>query len=233
MDNLLLIDKPVGVTSFDVIRHLRRAYTAAGLPIPKMGHAGTLDPCASGLMVLGLGSGTKRLAELTKLDKEYVAEILIGQSTTTGDREGTVVKEKAVAALFSDEVITTTLATMHGDLTLPVSGFSAIKIDGVPMYKRARAAVAAGKSVPVVSERAMYVYETELIATVPQTKDTRQFQLMTVRFRVGSGTYIRSLGEELGRRLGEYPAHLTSLRRTMVGDFALKDALPLADFRPQ
>lgn len=233
MEHVLLIDKPLGITSFDVIRQLRRRYKDADLPIPKLGHAGTLDPLASGLMVLGVGPGTKRLAELTKLNKEYVAEIVLGQSTTTGDREGEVVKEKSVPTMVSDEIITHTLTTMHGDLTLPVSGFSAIKVDGVPMYKRARAAVAAGEVVPTVPARAMHVYETELIASVPHIKDDTPFQLITVRFHVGSGTYIRSLAEEIGRRLDDYPAHLTALRRTMVGDFHLKDAHTLSEFRPQ
>lgn len=100
MQEILLIDKPIGITSFDVIRQLRRRYKIDGLAAPKMGHAGTLDPLASGLMVLGLGKGTKHLSELTKLDKEYIAEILIGQATTTGDKEGEVVVEKPVAEIF-------------------------------------------------------------------------------------------------------------------------------------
>lgn len=93
MEEILLIDKPVGISSFDVIRQLRRIYRDNCLTVPKMGHAGTLDPLASGLMVIGVGRGTKRLAELTKLDKEYVAEIFLGRSTTTTDREGEMVAE--------------------------------------------------------------------------------------------------------------------------------------------
>ncbi len=89
--DILLVDKPKGITSFDVIRRLRRQ-----LSIKKMGHAGTLDPLATGLMIIGVGSGTKKLTELVKLDKEYVADVLIGEQRTTGDMEGEVVAEKVV-----------------------------------------------------------------------------------------------------------------------------------------
>src|SRR6056297_2387203 len=96
---LLLIDKPHGITSFDVIRRLRRIYsdTHNGTKAPKLGHAGTLDPLATGLMLLGVGSGTKRLAELVKLDKEYIAEVRFGESRTTGDMEGQIIDECTVA----------------------------------------------------------------------------------------------------------------------------------------
>lgn len=233
MEEILLIDKPVGISSFDVIRQLRRIYRDNCLTVPKMGHAGTLDPLASGLMVIGVGRGTKRLAELTKLDKEYVAEIFLGRSTTTTDREGEMVAEKAVVEIFSPEKISTTLATMHGELNLPVSGFSAIKVDGVPMYKRARVAIKAGESVPTVSDRAMHVYSSELLHSTPLTEDDKQFQIITASFHVGSGTYIRSLAEELGRRLGDYPAHLHSLRRTKVGNLEITEAVQLDKYSPQ
>ncbi|MCA9362121.1 hypothetical protein KC906_01980, partial [Candidatus Kaiserbacteria bacterium] len=95
---IVLIDKPKGITSFDVIRRLRRQYSDehGGEKAPKMGHAGTLDPLATGLMIIGVGKGTKQLAELTKLDKEYVAEVRFGERRTTGDLEGEVVEEKEV-----------------------------------------------------------------------------------------------------------------------------------------
>lgn len=212
MDELLLIDKPVGISSFDVIRRLRRK-----LGIRKMGHAGTLDPLASGLMLIGVGPGTKKLSEYLKLDKEYVAEVLIGKRTSTGDMEGEVIEEKAVAGTFSKEAVEEILSAMTGTLTLPVSAYSAIKQDGVPFYKKARQAEARGEKLPEskLPIREMKVYEAELIGT--------EDDVITVRFKVGSGTYIRSLGEELGKRLG-YPATLKSLRRTKVGEFKIEDA---------
>jgi tRNA pseudouridine55 synthase len=211
--DILLIDKPKGITSFDVIRRLRKE-----LGIRKMGHAGTLDPLATGLMIIGIESGTKKLHEYLKLNKEYVAEIRIGERRSTGDLEGVVLEEKEVIAL--DEVLVrATLQKMIGALTLPVSAYSAIKKDGVPMYKRARKAEKNGEVIDDIPMRTMDVYETEL----QKIECLEKYCVVTVRFFVGSGTYIRSLGEELGRRLG-YPATLQNLRRTKVGDFDINNA---------
>ena len=213
---LLLIDKPKGITSMDVIRILRRQ-----LQIKKIGHAGTLDPLARGLMLVGVGAGTKKLTELIKLDKEYVAEIRIGERRTTGDLEGEIMEEKEVVELAQDEV-EKALETLLGMQTLPVSAYSAIKVDGVPMYKRARKAEKTGEIVSEVPVRDMRVDDVELQKF--EVGDGRA--VATVRFVVGSGTYIRSLAEELGCRLG-YPATLQNLRRTKVGEFDIKDARPL------
>ncbi len=228
---LLLIDKPQGMTSFDVIRRLRRQYsdTHGGAKAPKMGHAGTLDPLATGLMLIGVATGTKKLQDYIKLDKEYVAEVLLGERRTTGDMEGKVTEEKEVvedAAILRSK-IAAELASMTGTLTLPVSAYSAIKKDGVPMYKRARQAAQKGEEVSDVPMREMVVYEAELLSLNLCIIHDTQKCLATIRFRVGSGTYIRSLGEELGRRLG-YPACLKHLRRTKVGEFDIKDAAQLA-----
>ncbi|MBP6924400.1 MAG: tRNA pseudouridine(55) synthase TruB [Candidatus Pacebacteria bacterium] len=213
---LLLIDKPKGITSMDVIRILRRQ-----LQIRKIGHAGTLDPLATGLMLVGVGVGTKKLTELIKLDKEYVAEVRIGERRSTGDLEGIILEEREVVELSQNEV-KTALVALVGVQNLPVSAYSAIKIDGVAMYKKARKAEQKGEVVTEVPMREMRVDEVEL----------QKFEIgggravATVRFVVGSGTYIRSLAEELGRRLG-YPATLQNLRRTKVGVFDIKDAQPL------
>lgn len=224
MKDILLIDKPNGITSFDVIRRLRRR-----LGIKKMGHAGTLDPMATGLMIIGVGEGTKKLSEYLKLDKEYVAEILIGLRTTTGDITGEVVEKKEVgddaADIFSAEKISAAINAMIGVLSLRVSAYSAIKKDGVPFYKKAYAAEKSGESIPEseLPLREMKVYETELISIDSAVTDDIKTVVIKARFKVGSGTYIRSLGEELGRRLG-YPATLKSLRRTKIGDFKIEDA---------
>lgn len=219
LPEILLIDKPTGITSFDVIRKLRRQ-----TGIKKFGHAGTLDPAASGLMIIGVEQGTKKLTEHIKLDKEYVAEIIIGRSTTTGDREGVALEEVEVDDL-SEATIVDVLQHMTGSLRLPVSAFSAIKKDGIPMYKRAHAAAKIGDLITDVPIRDMRVYEAELL----EVKRDQSFVILNVRFFVGSGTYIRSLAEELGRRLG-YPASLLALRRTKIGDFDIKNARQLSDF---
>lgn len=215
---LLLIDKPKGITSFDVIRKLRQT-----LGIKKMGHGGTLDPRATGLMLIGVGEGTKLLTQLIKQDKEYIATIMLGERRTTGDMEGEILEEKEVGTLDPDHV-RTTLAGLVGTLFLPVSPYSAIKRDGVPMYKRARAAAKKGEVVEDVPMRTMQVHEAELleVAYVPHRA------LLTIRFKVASGTYIRSLGEELGKRL-QYPATLADLRRTQIGTYRIEDAAPLLE----
>jgi tRNA pseudouridine55 synthase len=205
---ILLIDKPCGITSFDVIRRLRKV-----IHIKKMGHAGTLDPLASGLMIIGVGKGTKQLASLIKLDKEYIAEIRVGEKRTTGDLEGEITEECVVTAL--DEVrVQEVLATLLGTQYLPVSAYSAIKRDGVPLYKKARAAEKRGETLEELPMRTMQVHAVELLnSTCGENRC-----VVTVRFLVGSGTYIRSLAEAFGKRLG-YPATLQNLRRTKVGAF--------------
>jgi len=227
MEDILLIDKPAGITSFDVIRQLRRR-----TGIKKMGHAGTLDPLATGLMIIGVGPGTKKLTDLVKLDKEYLADIRVGESRSTGDLEGEVTTvEPVVAEIFSAEKISATLRSMIGSLTLPVSAYSAIKVDGVPMYKRARAAAKVGEVVPFseVPVRTMMVSAAEYQSHeyVGEGDDARL--IVFVRFFVGSGTYIRSLTEEFGHRLG-YPATLQLLRRTQVGEFRIEDAKQIEEF---
>jgi len=220
VDGIVLVDKPAGISSFGVIRELRKR-----LGVRKIGHAGTLDPLATGLMILGVGTGTKQLTALVKLDKEYLAEIRVGEMRSTGDLEGEIIAEQVVESL-SSEVVLTTLASMVGTLMLPVSAYSAIKVDGVPMYKRARKAEAKGEVVTEVPIRNMNIYEVELLGCT--VADGRA--VVSVRFSVGSGTYIRSLAEEFGRRLG-YPATLQKLRRTKVGDFDIKDAKQIEDFQ--
>lgn len=224
LPELLLVDKPKGITSFDVIRQLRKQ-----TGIKKFGHAGTLDPLASGLMLVGVEQGTKKLSELIKLDKEYLAEIRLGESRTTADLEGEIVDELAIddqrAARLGHEV-PAVLKTLVGAPALPVSAYSAIKVDGVPMYKRARKAEMTGESVINIPVRTMRVYEAELLGTEQQ--DDRF--AVVVRFKVGSGTYIRSLAEELGRRLG-LPACLADLRRTQVGEYRIEDAQKLRDIK--
>ncbi len=207
-ENILLIDKPIGITSFDVVRRLRKK-----LNIKKIGHAGTLDPLATGLMVLGIGKGTKLLNEYIKLPKVYEAEICIGESTTTGDREGEVIQKTKVKKIKEMD-IKKALSEMIGVNKLPVSPYSAIKRNGEPLYKKARR----GEHVkPPIRE--MLVYEAKLL----DVKNKNDKVFLNVLFNVGSGTYVRSLAEKLGEKL-MYPARLENLRRTQVGEFDIKDA---------
>jgi tRNA pseudouridine55 synthase len=208
MDGLLLVDKPKGITSFDVIRRLRRS-----IGVWKMGHAGTLDPLASGLMLVGVGKGTKELAKLIKLDKEYEAEIVLGERRCTGDFESAILEE-ADASGVQEDTIERALASLVGAPELPVPAYSAIKQGGKPLYQLARK----GREV-AAPVRPMHVHEAQLLRT--EARGPRMHVFVT--FSVGSGTYIRSLAEELGRRLG-YPATLGNLRRTRIGEFKVEDA---------
>lgn len=211
-EGILLIDKPLHFTSFDVIRNLRRK-----LNIKKIGHAGTLDPLATGLMIVGVGVGTKQLRHYVELSKVYVAEICIGESSTTDDKEGGITDEKAVTGL-SEEAVAEALQSLEGKMVLPVSVYSAMKKGGEAFYKKARR----GEKV-TPPNREMEILQTKLISL----RETENRMFVTAEFFVGSGTYIRSLAVELGRRLG-YPARLENLRRTQVGDFRIEDAEKLA-----
>ena len=210
--SIILIDKPLGITSFDVIRELRKE-----LKVKKIGHAGTLDPLASGLMIVGVEAGTKLLHEYQMLPKIYEALICVGERTTTSDKEGEVIESCVVDALDA-KIVEKELQGMQGVLRLPVSIYSAIKKGGEEFYKKARR----GEH-PVPPVRDMEVFEANL-RELCEKRDERMY--LKVTFSVGSGTYIRSLAEELGRRLG-YPARLENLRRVQVGDFRVEQARKL------
>lgn len=210
-EHVLLIDKPKGPTSFDVIRKLRRT-----LGIKKMGHAGTLDPLASGLMIVGVQEGTKLLADYLKLPKTYEAEIVLGEKRTTGDLEGEVTESCDVYTV--DEThLRDVLATMVGTLALAVPAYSAVKQGGVPLYKKARR----GEKVQTPVKQ-MTITRAELTHMAAMENRVH----VHVVFDVESGTYIRSLAEELGQRLN-LPATLGNLRRTRVGPFSVADARTL------
>ncbi|TSD03088.1 MAG: tRNA pseudouridine 55 synthase [Parcubacteria group bacterium Athens0714_16] len=207
--NIILIDKPTEITSFDVIRILRRK-----LGIKKMGHAGTLDPLASGLMIIGINEGTKKLNEYLKLSKIYIADILLGISTTTGDREGKIIEKKKVENITKEQ-IEKVLKEMKGKLELKVPIYSAIKIKGKPLYEYARN----GKDVDVPT-KTMEILDTKLIDISDNKNGSFNIK---IEINVSSGTYIRSIAEEFGRRLG-FPASLSDLRRIKIGDFDIKEA---------
>lgn len=207
LPEITLVDKPFGISSFDVIRIIQKHFGKA-----KIGHAGTLDPRATGLMILGIGKGTKKLAELIGNNKTYIADIFLGKKTTTGDLEGEIVEEKKDFVLKKKDV-EEKVFSLQGIQKLPVSLFSAIKKDGKELYKYARE----GKEVeqPI---REMKIMQADML-------DMYHFQegyIVRVRFHVSKGTYIRSLAEELGKRLG-VPSTLASLRRVEVGEFRIED----------
>jgi len=207
-DDILLINKPKGISSFDVIRQLRKK-----LGIRKMGHAGTLDPLASGLMIIGVETGTKKLTDYIKLDKTYVADILLGRETTTGDMEGEVTKQAKVLFLEED-YINQLVNAFNGDFELLPPIYSAIKKDGKPLYKYARS----GEEVEILP-RMMKVYKSEFLGS----DKVEEGFILRVSFDVASGVYVRSLVVKIGELLG-VPATLYDLKRTKIGEFDLKNA---------
>ncbi len=216
MEHIILIDKPKGITSFDVIRRLRRK-----LGVRKMGHAGTLDPLASGLMIIGIEKGTKKLKNLIGLDKEYIAEVLLGIRTDTGDMEGKIIEEKKVIPVdVSRSGIEAVLNGMLGTLELPVPIYSAIKRGGESLYKKARR----GEKVEPPNKK-MEIKSIELLNLHTGCSNT-EFEdkiILQIKLEVSSGTYIRSIAEEIGNCLG-VPATIKELRRTKVGEFGVENA---------
>jgi tRNA pseudouridine55 synthase len=212
MTSIQLIDKPAGMTSFDVIRRLRGI-----LGISKIGHAGTLDPLATGLMIVGIGrSGTKQLHTYLKMDKTYHVDVLLGKRTDTADLEGEILSRKPVTELSAASV-ESVLEQLTGDIELPVPRYSAVKIDGVPLHKRVRRG-----EVVQPPHRTMRVSSMALTHMERQGEDV----LLTVTMDVASGVYVRSVVEAIGDRL-EVPACVYALRRTRIGPFQVEDAVTL------
>lgn len=206
-ENIILIDKPKGITSFDVIRALRRK-----MNIRKMGHAGTLDPLATGLMIIGVNEGTKRLSDYLKLPKTYDAEILFGIKTDSGDVEGKIIEEKTIPPL-EKEKIEEALHQMIGKRKIQAPMYSALKVAGKPLYKYARA----GDTSVVAPEKEMEVRTIEFLDEWIED----QHQIVSARIDVSSGTYIRSIAEEIGKLLG-IPATIKNLRRIRIGEFTIE-----------
>jgi len=209
MNEILLIDKPKGWTSFDVVARIRgQIKRETGAKKPKVGHAGTLDPLASGLLIVLVGSATKKQDEFMKKDKVYEVEMKLGETSTTGDEEGT--KSKISGVQPSREALLAALQRFHGEIMQKPHKYSAVKINGQRAYKLARA----GKTVEI-EPRKVTIYEITGVEYV--------YPLVKFIAKVSSGTYIRSLVEDIGTELGT-GAYMTNLRRTEVGGFKVQDA---------
>lgn len=215
MSGLLLVDKPQGITSHDVVARARRL-----LGTRKVGHAGTLDPMATGLLLLGVDSSTRLLSYLVGLDKEYTATIRLGVATDTDDAEGETIATRDASAV-TDAAIASGIAALTGPIEQVPSTFSAIKVDGRRAYDLARA----GEAVDLRS-RPVTIHAFELLGT----QRDEQFIDLEVRVACSSGTYIRALARDLGAAL-DVGGHLTALRRSSVGPFAVTDAVQLPDKR--
>ncbi|WP_167202895.1 tRNA pseudouridine(55) synthase TruB [Actinomyces respiraculi] len=218
-DGLLLIDKPSGLTSHDVVAAARRLGATR-----KVGHAGTLDPMATGLLLIGLGRATRLLTYLVGADKTYTATLRLGQETTTEDAEGTVTTSHGCAPTGDlPGRLDAALAALTGELMQVPSAVSAIKVDGVRAYARVRE----GQDVALAA-RPVTIHALTRLSEVRATTATDGTAVVDVDLRVScsSGTYVRALARDLGQALG-CGAHLTALRRTSVGPFDVEQALTL------
>ncbi|MEM7145182.1 MAG: tRNA pseudouridine(55) synthase TruB [Verrucomicrobiota bacterium] len=211
IDGVLLIDKEPEMTSHDVVAVARRS-----LGMKKIGHCGTLDPMATGLLILVVGRATKIQDLLMSEDKEYVGTITLGKETNTQDKEGEVVEEKDVPE-FSDEEVRAAFEKFEGDFYQTPPMVSAIKKDGVPLYKLARQ----GKTVEREA-RLVHVYRYEIT----------RVELPEVDFRVvcSKGFYVRTYAHDIGKELG-CGGHLSALRRTKSGRFEADGALTFGELK--
>lgn len=208
---IVVVDKPAGMTSHDVVARLRRFFGTR-----KVGHAGTLDPMATGVLVAGIERGTKLLAHLVAEDKVYETTIRLGASTTTDDAEGATVDTHDASGI-TDEAIRAEVAKLTGTIMQVPSKVSAIKIDG----RRAHELVRAGEEVDIPA-REVTIHAFDL----GEIRRDGEFVDVDARVHCSSGTYIRSLGRDLGAALG-VGGHLIALRRARVGAFSLTDARTL------
>ena len=226
-DRVILIDKPPGMTSFGVVARVRRVLSQRAGKKVKVGHCGTLDPFATGLLILVTGKECRNAMRYTKLDKVYEATFRLGQTSTTGDPEGEIMPYAANSKPQNDiqassiskqpdiAVVKSVLAQFVGDIKQRPPVFSAIKINGQRAYKLARS----GKKVDI-PERAVTIYALELLDYA--------YPLLKIRAHVSSGTYIRSLAVDIGEALGT-GAYCQELRRTQIADWQVSQAQKLAD----
>jgi tRNA pseudouridine55 synthase len=208
-DGAVLIDKPAGPTSHDVVDALRRTFG-----LEKAGHCGTLDPNATGLLVIVLGKGTKLSEKLMSDDKVYEGAIKFGETTDSYDADGELVASLPVPPLTLEE-LNATAAAFQGDLMQTPPMVSAVKIKGVPLYKMARKGIEVERKA-----RLIHVYSFRFAG---YTEPFGQFRIACTK-----GTYVRALAHELGQKIG-CGAHLASLRRVVSGKFDVKDSIPFED----
>jgi tRNA pseudouridine55 synthase len=212
-NGIILIDKPSGMTSFGVVARVRRKRSERAGKKIKVGHTGTLDPFATGLMILVIGKETKNAETYSKLDKVYEATVRLGQTSTTGDPEGEITNVSN--AKPAEVEVAEALSKFKGEIQQTPPSFSAIKIDGQRAYKLARAG-----GVVEMPVRTVTIHSLELLGySYPEVR---------IRAHVSSGTYIRTLAEDIGKLLGT-GAYCTQLRRTKIADWSVKDAKKLSE----
>ncbi len=213
-DEIILVDKPAGISSFGVVAKVRGFLRNRFGHKVKVGHNGTLDPFATGLLILLSGKMTKKSNEFLKLDKEYIADLKLGFKSSTGDPEGEI--EKVNDRIPEVGEIDSILHTFIGETEQTPPKYSAIKINGQRAYKLARKGV--DFEVPV---RKVKIYNIDVLEY--------EYPRLVIRCQVSSGTYIRTLAEDIGMKLG-VGAYLTVLRRIKIGEYSVEKAKTLDDY---
>lgn len=211
---IILVDKPTAMTSFGVVARVRRVLSEQAGKKVKVGHCGTLDPFATGLLILVSGKETKNAGTYTKLDKVYEASIVLGQTSTTGDPEGEITDVSTDIPML--EQIQSVLGTFVGEIQQTPPAYSAIKINGQRAYKLARK----GETFEIPT-RTVTIYSLELVSY--------DYPQLVIRTHVSSGTYIRTLAQDIGLELG-IGAYCRELRRLTIGKWDITDAITLDDF---
>jgi tRNA pseudouridine55 synthase len=215
MNGILLINKPKNMTSRDVVNIVSNV-----LNRKKIGHSGTLDPIATGVLVLGVGKGTKIIELLTNYDKEYVAEVILGIETDTLDITGKIIN-KNIPNITKEQVLNI-LNSFIGEYDMEVPFYSAIKVRGKKLYEYARN----GEDV-IIPRRKVNIYDLKLISDLIYEENTIKFK---IKCKVSKGTYIRSLIRDIGRKLGTYGT-MASLIRTKQGNFNIEDCYSIEDIK--
>lgn len=210
MDGILLINKPIGITSRDVVNQLTKKFNTK-----KIGHTGTLDPFASGVMIVTINKGTKISSYLENLDKEYIAEVLLGISTDTLDLDGEIVEQKEVPLPIDKELLLETISKYIGDIKQVPPMYSALKVNGEPLYKKARRGEVVERK-----ERDVTISSIDLLSITNQR--------FMIKVNCSKGTYIRTLGVDISNDFG-YGGHLTMLTRTRVGKYKLEECKSVED----
>ncbi|MER3414526.1 MAG: tRNA pseudouridine(55) synthase TruB [Armatimonadota bacterium] len=224
MCGFLLIDKPLGVTSHDVVKEVRRR-----LGVRRVGHAGTLDPVCTGLLVLGVGRATRLLRFLSLEPKEYEGVMKLGEATTTQDAEGEVVRW-ADASKVDSNALCEAAREMVGKVRQVPPMYSAVKVGGRKLYEYARAGKEVDREARTVTIHGFKVLSLDLARAESRTIGTPAYPSALARFwvRCSSGTYVRTLVHDLGQKVG-VGAHVVELRRTAAGVFRVEDALQLEE----
>ncbi|MGP4072203.1 tRNA pseudouridine(55) synthase TruB [Piscibacillus sp. B03] len=218
MDGVILLNKPKGMTSHDCVGRIRRI-----LKTKKVGHTGTLDPDAEGVLPICVGKATKISSLLSGQTKEYIAEISLGQATTTEDHSGEVIETATVNKDFSVEDVRTVLDHFVGTINQIPPMYSAIKVNGKKLYEYAREGLEVDRPV-----RQIEIHSINMLSN-----DINCYNEHDARFKFSvmcsSGTYVRTLCVDIGKQLG-YPAHMSDLKRTKVGQFEIDDTVTFDEF---